>query len=267
MRAVKPAGSSEWWEDFFDATVLEMWRSAIPAEHTRAEADFIAGVLGLEPGARVLDAPCGEGRLSRELASRGFRVTGVDISASFLKEAELKAAELGLDIRFERRDVRRLDGQPEFDGAFCFGNSFGYFTDQGNASFLTSLNQVLKPGARLALDASSVAETILPRFEKSTETPIGDVRFLEENNYDHIQGRYDTRYTFVMPGGRRVTKWGSHRIYTYREMVGMLEAAGFNRVEGFASTRREPFALGASQLFLVAAKRLAAKGPKQSQND
>ena len=265
MRAVKQAGSSEWWEDFFDATVLEMWRAAIPPEHTRAEADLIVGALGLEPGARVLDAPCGEGRLSRELATRGFRVTGVDISASFLKEAELKAAELGLDIRFERRDVRRLDGQPEFDGAFCFGNSFGYFTDQGNASFLTSLSRVLKPGARLVLDASSVTETILPRFEKSTETPIGDIRFLEENNYDHAQGRYDTRYTFVMPDGRRETKSGSHRIYTYRQMVEMLEAASFDQIEGFASTSAEPYALGASQLFLVATKRLAAKRPKQAQ--
>ena len=254
----------EWWEDFFDATALELWRAAIPPDHTRAEADFIVGALGRAPGARVLDAPCGEGRLTRELASRGFRVTGVDISLPFLKEAGARAEELKLDIHLLLGDVRSLHGEQEFDGAFCFGNSFGYFTDDGNASFLTSVSQVLKPGARFALDASSVAETILPRFQKSTETPIGDILFVEENRYDHVRGRYDTRYTFVMPDGSRVTKTGSHRIYTYRQIVEMLEAAGFENVQGFSSLDKAPFALGASQLFLVASKKRRRAGGTRS---
>lgn len=255
MQAVKQPALREWWVDFFDQTALELWRAAIPPEHTRAEAEFIAGLLDLAPGASVLDAPCGEGRLSRELAPRGFRLTGVDISPPFLKEAEAKAAALGLSIRFERRDVRSLDWTAEFDSAFSFGNSFGFFTDAGNASYLASISRALKPGARFALDASSAAETILPTFEKRTETKVGDILFIEENRYDHVQGRYDTDYTFVMPDGRRETKTGSHRIYTYRQMAEMLDAAGFGNVEGFGSTNRTPFALGAPPLFFVATKR------------
>ena len=249
----------EWWEDFFSGAALDLWRVAVSAEQTRAEADFIAGVLELSPGAKALDVPCGEGRLSRELAARGVRVTGVDITREFLEEAEAKAAGRGLGIRWVHHDMRHLGWQAEFDGAFCFGNSYGYFTDEGNASFLASLSRALKPGARFALDASSVAENILPRFEKRQEAKFGDILFIEENHYNHVQGRLDTAYTFVR-GDMSEKKSGSHRIYTYRQMVEMLEAAGFENVEGFGSMDKAPFALGASQLFLVASKKRRRAG-------
>ena len=43
---------------------LDLWRRAIPPEHTSAEADFLIQNLKCEPGARVLDVPCGNGRLT-----------------------------------------------------------------------------------------------------------------------------------------------------------------------------------------------------------
>ena len=47
---------------------------------TRGEVDFIARELGLPAGARILDVGCGTGRHAVELARRGYRVTGVDLS-------------------------------------------------------------------------------------------------------------------------------------------------------------------------------------------
>src|SRR3990170_6301318 len=40
------------------------------------------------PGARVLDLGCGEGRDSVYFASRGYDVTGLDVSAAGLEKAE-----------------------------------------------------------------------------------------------------------------------------------------------------------------------------------
>ncbi len=45
------------------------------------EVDALVSLFGLEPGERVLDVGCGPGRHALELASRGFDVVGVDISA------------------------------------------------------------------------------------------------------------------------------------------------------------------------------------------
>src|SRR5690242_1822045 len=128
--------SREWWEDFFSGAALDLWRAAMSEERTHAEADFILGLLNLAPRAKVLDVPCGEGRLTRAFAAQGFAMTGVDLAPDFLKEAEAKSARRGYKIDWVRRDMRRLPWKAEFDGALCFGNSFGYFTDEGNVSFL-----------------------------------------------------------------------------------------------------------------------------------
>jgi SAM-dependent methyltransferase len=49
------------------------------------EVQWIAGIMGLEAGASVLDAPCGFGRHSIELGRLGYQVTGVDFSETELE--------------------------------------------------------------------------------------------------------------------------------------------------------------------------------------
>src|SRR5207248_6186546 len=78
---------SNWFETFFHGVTLDLWRKAIPLEQTTAEAEFLIDHLNCDAGARVLDVPCGNGRLSFELAQRGLRVTAVDISEEFIAEA------------------------------------------------------------------------------------------------------------------------------------------------------------------------------------
>jgi ubiquinone/menaquinone biosynthesis C-methylase UbiE len=55
-----------------------------------------------------LDAGCGTGFLSFELAARGHRVTGVDFAPAMLAEARRKAAERSVQVRFEEADAERL---------------------------------------------------------------------------------------------------------------------------------------------------------------
>ena len=245
--------ATEWWQTFFSGVVLEMWRQAIPPEFTKVEAEFICNLLRLPPGARILDAPCGEGRMARELASKGYQLTGVDIAEEFLRAGRAAAEERNLAMDFEQADVRSLGFREEFDGAICWGNSFGFFDDAGNAGLLQSLARALRPGGRLVLDASSNAESRLPNFCAREWNRIADILFLEENEYDCAQGRMITHYTFLRDG-REETRTGSHRIYTYREICSMLEGAGFTGVESYATLGKEPFKLGANQLFMEAIK-------------
>ena len=245
--------ATEWWQTFFSGVVLDMWQQAIPPEYTKVEAEFIAELLRLLPGARILDAPCGEGRITRELAAKGYQLVGVDIAEEFLAVARAAAKQRNLTMNLELADVRSLSFRSEFDAAICWGNSFGFFDDAGNAGLLQSLARALRPGGRLVLDSSSNAESRLPNFCQREWNRIADILFLEENEYDHSQGRMITHYTFIR-GGKEEKRTGSHRIYTYREILKMLEEAGFAEVVSYASLSKEPFKLGANQLFVEAIK-------------
>jgi cyclopropane fatty-acyl-phospholipid synthase-like methyltransferase len=75
--------SDNWYEDFFKGINCELWEKAVPKEWTVAEVEFIAEALGMKPGENVLDVPCGFGRHSVELAKRGYRVTGIDITSTY----------------------------------------------------------------------------------------------------------------------------------------------------------------------------------------
>ena len=99
-----------WYEHFFSGVALDFWRNAVtyvmPPEQTRAEADFLEAVLELPPGGRILDIACGYGRHSLELASRGYRVTGIDLATEYIAEAKAAAAGAGLDNYRRRGNAR-----------------------------------------------------------------------------------------------------------------------------------------------------------------
>src|SRR5512132_332799 len=123
--------SDDWWKDFFGGLMVDFWRAAMTPEMTRAEADFLWTSLRLAPGMRVLDVPCGDGRLALELSARGCRVTGVDVSSDFLTAARDAARERGLDVLWRQSDMRDLPWTEQFEAAYCAGSSFGFFDDEG----------------------------------------------------------------------------------------------------------------------------------------
>jgi SAM-dependent methyltransferase len=244
---------SNWWDGFFTGPVVDLWLRIVPDEHTRREVAFIREALGVAPPARVLDVPCGGGRHSLAMAAAGYRVTGVDLSADFLAAARSAAADRGLAVTWDRRPMRDLPWQDEFDGAFCFGNSFGYDTDEGNADFLRAVCRSLRPGGCFVLDYPSVLEAVLPGLPERSWFDAGDVLFLEDQHYDAARGGIVTEYTFLRDG-KADRRPGFHRCYTYREVCGLLRAAAFGEVRTYGSLAQEPFAPGSRGLFLVATK-------------
>jgi SAM-dependent methyltransferase len=245
--------TTDWWRTFFSGLPVEMWLRVPTEEQTRAEVDFIEKVLRLAPGAKVLDVPCGGGRHSLELAARGHRATGVDFSDEFLRAARAGATQRSLAVAWEQREMSDLPWREEFDGAFCFGNSFGYLDDAGHARFLAAVARALKPGARFVLDTSMTAEGLFPNFLERRWLQIGDILFLSRGQYDPARGQLETEYTFIR-GGQSDTRPASVRVHTYRELTNLFEAAGFSGCEGYGSLEQGPFRLGSQRLLLVAVK-------------
>lgn len=246
----------KWYETFFGGMTLDLWRTAMTPEITRREADFLVAVLGLgeaATGEALLDVPCGNGRLCIELARRGFRMTGVDLSAEFIGEARQASGGDDVEVTLRLGDMRDLPWSAEFDGAFCFGNSFGYFDREGNVAFLAAVASSLKPGALFVLDTLMAAESILPNLDDRVWTRVGDCTVLVENEYDPSASRLDTQYTMIR-GGVSEVRQAHHWIFTIGDLRGILRQHGLEPTAMVSSLDLEPYHVGATRLILIAQK-------------
>jgi SAM-dependent methyltransferase len=243
----------DWWRTFFRGAMVDFWLSVPTEEQDRQEADFLQEALEVAPPAQLLDIPCGGGRHSRALAARGYTMTGVDLSPEFLDAARSSSTSQPGEIVWEQREMRDLPWPGRFDGAYCLGNSFAYLDDSGNADFLKAVARTLRPGARFVLETGYVAEILFPSLQLRAWYPSGEMYVLADRRYDPSEGRLHVEYIFLSDRGieRRAM---SARVYTYQEVVRLLEEAGFTRIEGYSSLAREPFRLGSSRLLLVATR-------------
>ncbi|HVS83113.1 MAG TPA: methyltransferase domain-containing protein [Pyrinomonadaceae bacterium] len=267
--------STNWYEDFFHGVPLDLWRKAISPEQTIAEADFLVKALCCDAGSHLLDVPCGNGRLSLELARRGYRVTGVDISVEFINEAQSQrkppataggtdkarasanppanagGTDLIAPVEFILGDMRRIEGEAIYDGAYCFGNSFGFLAYADMEKFLSGVARALKPGARFIIETGMAAESAIPKFEELASHQIEDILLTIKEKYLAEESCIDTEYVFERNGVSE-SRLAKHWIYTAAEIRRMLERAGFDVREVFGSLKCEPFVLGSGELFVVA---------------
>lgn len=78
------------------------------ARGTIGEADALVRRLDLQPGQRVLDVGCGDGRHLRALAPRGIGGVGIDASRGLVEAAQAAARDAGVDVSFQVGDARDL---------------------------------------------------------------------------------------------------------------------------------------------------------------
>jgi len=106
------------WEEFFDGHA-PIYEQNVFTRNTLVEVDFLVEVLGLGEEAALLDLGCGTGRHSVELARRGFRVTGVDLSQGMLTEARRSAERAGVTVEWRKGDAGTFRPGGLFDAVIC----------------------------------------------------------------------------------------------------------------------------------------------------
>ncbi len=115
----------------------------------RIERELLFSMVGVKEGERVLDAGCGTGIYSTELARRGGRVTAIDYSSEMIVQAKTKALKEGLNIDFIKADALKL---PFPDGHFDLVISVCMLCFiKERASALIEMKRVLRPGGRIAI--------------------------------------------------------------------------------------------------------------------
>ncbi len=224
---------AQWYETFF-ANYGKSYDKECFTQGTVGEVDFVERELGGDRSKRILDIGCGTGRHAIELARRGYRVTGLDLSESQLRQARRKAAEAGVSVEFERRDATERHFQDEFDAAimFCEGAFSLMETDEKNFAVLSNACAALRPGAKLMLTALNALFPLfhsVKDFLQANESgaAFGDLTF------DLLTFRERAEMAFTDDAGQSHTIMTNERYYAPAELHWLLKTAGFVQVDMF----------------------------------
>ncbi|HSV48177.1 MAG TPA: class I SAM-dependent methyltransferase [Ramlibacter sp.] len=241
---------------FFGPWYLAEYAQLLPAQRSLQEVDFIERVLALQPGARILDVPCGHGRHAVELAGRGYAVTGTDINGFFLEQAGATAAGQGVTLSLQQGDMRALAFDAEFDVVLNLFSSIGYFEDDADdQKVFDGIARALVPGGQFFIDFLN-REALLRNFKPTElrELPDGTT-LLFEREHDLLTGKNIVRRTVTQPGGkpRRIADVAP-RQYTTVEIIKMAKAAGLAFRQAWGDFEGGPLTIDSARVLLVFGK-------------
>jgi SAM-dependent methyltransferase len=205
---------------------------SIDDEHSDADTAEILGLLDLPSGSRMLDVPCGHGRLCRRLAAAGMEVTGVDLTADYVAEARADPLLRPGSVTYLEGDIRSLPVDGPFDAVVCWLNSFGYYDDDDCHKVLEEFHRVLRPGGKVAIDTMH-HDGGVRHFTPAPDAVVvqrGDDAMFEVSTFDPITGRMVVERTAYREGVLRRASYFV-RLPTPPEWVVWLEAAGFHDVQ------------------------------------
>jgi SAM-dependent methyltransferase len=250
-------GERPWYADFFDDDYLRIFASELLDERTAAEVNGVVELLGLPPGARLLDLCCGHGRHAVPLARLGYRVTGLDLSRPLLTRAAGAAADADRPPALVEADMRRLpfaDGS--FDAVVNLYNAFGYLEDEGQDELvLAEVARVLAPGGRFLQELAN-REALVRGWRDSDVSRAGDgLVVLQERTLDLRASRDLVDYTLLHPDGRRSARRHSVRLYTLTELAAMLGRAGLELRAVWGDLDGGPLELDSSFLVTLSGRR------------
>lgn len=204
---------------------------------------------------RVLDLCCGFGRITLELARRGFAAVGVDITGAYLETARSDAAYENLDIEFVRSDVRSFRRPGAFDLAINLYISFGYF-DNPEDDRLTAQNALdsLKDGGAFVIE--TLGKEIAVRDFTGAEW-FERAGFMVLTEYAPLDSWSLLRNRWILidkKDGRRMEKTFTQRLYAASELRRLLFDAGFSGVELYGDWEGSPYDHRAEALIAVGRK-------------
>nr|MCU0349019.1 methyltransferase domain-containing protein [Saprospiraceae bacterium] len=117
-------GKSDWFKNWFNSPYYHLLYKNRDEQEAKNFIDRLLTELRPLDGATVLDLACGKGRYSRYLASKQYKVTGLDIAEESIRFAQQFENE---HLSFFQHDMRLPYRINYFDYIFNFFTSFGYF--------------------------------------------------------------------------------------------------------------------------------------------
>ncbi len=186
--------------------------------------------LGLEPGARLLDAGCGPGLYACGFSERGAEVFGLDVSPAALAHA---AGHFSRCQRSIMADYRRLPVAPgSMDAAILLYGQFAVMPPEEALDVLGGIASALRPGGRLLLellDPDRVDRSDSTWWFTDSGGLWGDFPYLHlgERHWDEAQQASLERYYILNLETGDLQEYAlADQVYTLDDLRRMAQAVG-----------------------------------------
>jgi ubiquinone/menaquinone biosynthesis C-methylase UbiE len=201
---------------------------------------------------KVLDICCGTGRLSTWLAKKGFTAVGLDISALYLREAEKKAREHGVqsNVKFLVGDMRDLDevagSESPFDCVINFRNSLGFWGTKVDEMIFSKARKVTRKRGVLIIGECDHLGQLMLNFDKTRVYDSENAVMISEADMNYISGMFTAVFRYYAKKGDDLTYQDSFnyqaRVYSVSELTSLLEKVGWKVTNAYESIEEmEPF--------------------------
>lgn len=190
----------------------------------------------------VLDLGCGTGKMTVELAARGYDMIGIDGSADMLSRAFERKSEAGADgILFLQQDMCSFELYGTVGAVVSSLDCVNYLTGEGDLDRCFSLvHNYLDPGGIFLFDVNTPHKFSTVFADNAYILESDDCYCGWQNEYDEKSGlcRF---YLSVFTEGEngtyaRTDEEQCERCYTKDALVAALEAAGFAEIAFFGDT-------------------------------
>lgn len=218
-------------------------------------AESVYKIAGLGKGSTVLDAGCGPGRISVELALLDLDVTGVDLIQPFLDAARDSAEDEGVPLTLIKADLREFTTDKLFNAAVNLYTSFGYCDSiEEDVKILRRISASLKPGGIFILE--SLGREIAVRnftegewFERAGKTVLTE--FSVSGAWEGLRSRW---ILIDNKDGTRIEHEFVQRLYSAIELKKLLLSSGFSEVAVYGDFDFSPYDHKARSMILVSRK-------------
>ena len=238
-----------WFEEAFDEDYLRTLPFMTP-DQTLREVAFIRQSLRPPDEGELLDVGCGYGRHAIELGQGGYRVTGVDLSLPLLIRAADESQRRSLSVNFVHADMREMAFENQFDGAYSFLTSFGYFDEDANLKVAASIYRALRPGGRFLVDTIN-RDYIVSELPTRVWWEGDGCVVLEEVDFNYQTSRLTVRRSVVFQDGRQVEHDMSIRAYSLHELGKLLRQAGFRVLEVSGGVATQSYFFGSTSRSVI----------------
>jgi SAM-dependent methyltransferase len=233
---------------WYDALML-----GVPYEQWVRYLEELLLLFGWKPET-VLDLACGTGRVSRLLAEKGYRVTGVDASSGMIEVAKSQPSPQAIEYHCQRAES--LDLGRSFDLVVSLFDSLNYLTDPNDLQkCFRRVARHLHSRSLFIFDMNGIYAFQADLFSQESLGKGKSIEYVWKSHYDPKTRlcRVDMEFT-AHPEGRSETFREVHfqRAYETEEVCDYLRDAGFDVLAVYDAYATRPVRAKSDRIFWIA---------------